>query len=97
MFASTFLLLRFSRLVESLCVLMPQEFNVSLLAPCLGLGMREISGGQKSPLFEAARVATLDRVTSVVQQLPAVHQVLQPFLPVEPTTYWSKLSDLFGN
>ncbi|XP_036083328.1 huntingtin isoform X2 [Rousettus aegyptiacus] len=73
------------------------EFNVSLLAPCLGLGMREISGGQKSPLFEAARVATLDRVTSVVQQLPAVHQVLQPFLPAEPTTYWSKLSDLFGD
>lgn len=69
---------------------------MSLLAPCLGLGMREISAGQKSPLFEAARAATLDRVTSVVQQLPAVHQVFQPFLPTEPAAYWSKLDDLFG-
>ncbi|XP_066242929.1 huntingtin isoform X4 [Saccopteryx leptura] len=77
--------------------MMNSEFNVSLLAPCLGLGMREVSGGQKSPLFEAARVATLDRVTSVVQQLPAVHQVFQPFLPTEPTAYWSQLSDLFGD
>ncbi|KAM8804110.1 huntingtin [Rhynchonycteris naso] len=77
--------------------MMNSEFNVSLLAPCLGLGMCEVSGGQKSPLFEAARVATLDRVTSVVQQLPAVHQVFQPFLPAEPSAYWSQLSDLFGD
>ena len=59
--------------------------------------MREISGGQKSPLFEAARLATLDRVTSLVQQLPATHHVFQPFLPVEPTAYWNKLNDLFGS
>lgn len=59
--------------------------------------MREISGGQRSPLFEAARMATLDRVTVVVQQLPAVHQAFQPFLPPQPATYWSKLDDLFGN
>lgn len=74
-----------------------QEFNLSLLAPCLGLGLRDLSGGQKSPLFEAARMVTLDRMTSMVQQLPAVHQVFQPFLPLEPTAYWNKLDDLFGN
>ncbi|XP_053779195.1 huntingtin isoform X3 [Desmodus rotundus] len=73
------------------------EFNVSLLTPCLGLGAREISGGRKSPLFEAARVATLDRVTSMVQQLPAVHDVFQPFLPAEPTACWSQLNELFGD
>lgn len=73
-----------------------QEFNLSLLAPCLGLGLREISGGQRSPLFEAARAATLDRVRVVVQQLPAVHRALQPFLPVQPTAYWGKLGGLFG-
>lgn len=66
------------------------------MAPCLGLGMREISGGQESPLFEAARTATLDRVTVVVQQLPAVHEAFQPFLPTQPSAYWSKLDDLFG-
>lgn len=74
-----------------------QEFNLSLLAPCLGLGLREISGGQKSPLFEAAQMVTLERMASMVQQLPAVHQVFQPFLPVEPNAYWNKLDDLFGN
>ncbi|XP_025145412.3 huntingtin isoform X3 [Bubalus bubalis] len=77
--------------------MMHSEFNLSLLAPCLGLGMREISGGQESPLFEAARTATLDRVTVVVQQLPAVHQAFQPFLSAQPTAYWSKLDDLFGD
>uniref|UniRef100_A0A8I6A113 Huntingtin n=1 Tax=Rattus norvegicus TaxID=10116 RepID=A0A8I6A113_RAT len=77
--------------------MMSSEFNLSLLAPCLSLGMSEIANGQKSPLFEAARRVTLDRVTNVVQQLPAVHQVFQPFLPTEPTAYWSKLNDLFGD
>lgn len=77
--------------------MMSSEFNLSLLAPCLSLGMSEITNGQKSPLFEAARSVTLDRVTNVVQQLPAVHQVFQPFLPTESTAYWSKLNDLFGD
>jgi huntingtin len=79
------------------CKLLTQEFNLSLLAPCLSLGMSEIANGQKSPLFEAARGVILNRVTSVVQQLPAVHQVFQPFLPIEPTAYWNKLNDLLGN
>ncbi|XP_037064081.1 huntingtin isoform X3 [Peromyscus leucopus] len=77
--------------------MMSSEFNLSLLAPCLSLGMSEIATGQKSPLFEAARGVILDRVTSVVQQLPAVHQVFQPFLPTEPTAYWNKLNDLLGD
>lgn len=74
-----------------------QEFNISLLAPCLGVGVQEISGGQKSALFEAAREATLDRVASAVQPLPAAHQAFPPSLPAEPTAYWSQLNDLFGN
>uniref|UniRef100_A0A8C0WEB4 Huntingtin n=1 Tax=Castor canadensis TaxID=51338 RepID=A0A8C0WEB4_CASCN len=77
--------------------MMNSEFNLSLLAPCLSLGMSEIASGQKSPLFEAARGVTLDRVTSIVQQLPSVHQVFQPFLPSETTAYCSKLNDLFGD
>ncbi|KAM5271600.1 huntingtin [Ctenodactylus gundi] len=77
--------------------MMSSEFNLSLLAPCLSLGVSEVAAGQKSPLFEAARGVTLDRVTSVTEQLPAAHQVFQPFLPPEPTAYWSKLNDLFGD
>lgn len=59
--------------------------------------MSEISGGQRSPLFEAAREVTLARVSSTVQQLPAAHHVFQSDLPAEPAAYWSKLNDLFGN
>ncbi|XP_012667730.2 huntingtin [Otolemur garnettii] len=82
---------------EMSAFMMNPEFNLSLLAPCLSLGMGEISAGQKSPLFEAACEVTLGRVASLVQQLPAVHHVFQPCLPSGPTTYWSKLSDLFGD
>ncbi|XP_064509435.1 huntingtin isoform X5 [Pseudopipra pipra] len=74
-----------------------KEFNLSLLAPCLSLGMNEISRDQKSSLFETARRVTLDHVSSAVQNLPANHQVFQPLLPPEPSAYWKKLSDIFGD
>ncbi|XP_027542527.1 huntingtin isoform X5 [Neopelma chrysocephalum] len=74
-----------------------KEFNLSLLAPCLSLGMNEISRDQKSSLFETARRVTLDHVSSAVQNLPANHQVFQPLLPTEPSAYWKKLSDIFGD
>ncbi|NWW82021.1 HD protein, partial [Climacteris rufus] len=74
-----------------------KEFNLSLLAPCLSLGMNEMSRDQKSSLFETARRVTLDHVSSAVQNLPANHQVFQPLLPTEPSTYWKKLSDIFGD
>ncbi|XP_074848498.1 huntingtin isoform X2 [Carettochelys insculpta] len=74
-----------------------KEFNLSLLAPCLSLGMNEISEDQKSSLFETAYRVTLDHVSTIVQKLPATHQVFQPLQPVETSTYWSKLSDIFGD
>ncbi|NXM50968.1 HD protein, partial [Gymnorhina tibicen] len=74
-----------------------KEFNLSLLAPCLSLGMNELSRDQKSSLFETAQRVTLDHVSSAVQNLPANHQVFQPLLPTEPSAYWKKLSDIFGD
>ncbi|POI35942.1 hypothetical protein CIB84_000306, partial [Bambusicola thoracicus] len=74
-----------------------KEFNLSLLAPCLSLGMNEISRDQKSSLFEAARRVTLDHVSATVLNLPASHQVFQPLLPTEPSAYWKKLNDIFGD
>ncbi|NXJ12059.1 HD protein, partial [Odontophorus gujanensis] len=74
-----------------------KEFNLSLLAPCLSLGMTEISRDQKSSLFEAARRVTLDHVSTTVLNLPASHQVFQPLLPTEPSAYWKKLNDIFGD
>ncbi|NXG43244.1 HD protein, partial [Psilopogon haemacephalus] len=74
-----------------------KEFNLSLLAPCLSLGMHEISRDQKSSFFETARRVTLDHVSAAVQHLPASHQVFHPLLPTEPSAYWKKLSDIFGD
>ncbi|XP_047903319.2 huntingtin isoform X3 [Anser cygnoides] len=74
-----------------------KEFNLSLLAPCLSLGMNEISRDQKSSLFETSRRVTLDHVSTTVLNLPANHQVFQPVLPTEPSAYWKKLSDIFGD
>jgi len=59
--------------------------------------MSEISRDQKSSFFETARRVTLDHVSTTVQNLPANHQVFQPLLPAEPSAYWKKLSDIFGN
>lgn len=59
--------------------------------------MHEISRDQKSSLFEAARRVTLDHVSATVLNLPASHQVFQPLLPTEPSAYWKKLNDIFGN
>uniref|UniRef100_A0A8C8S588 Huntingtin n=1 Tax=Pelusios castaneus TaxID=367368 RepID=A0A8C8S588_9SAUR len=74
-----------------------KEFNLSLLAPCLSLGMNKITENQKSSLFETARRVTLDHVSTIVQKLPASHQVFQPLQPVETSAYWNKLSDIFGD
>ncbi|KFZ60781.1 Huntingtin, partial [Podiceps cristatus] len=74
-----------------------KEFNLSLLAPCLSLGMNEVSRDQKSSFFETARRVTLDHVSATVQYLPANHQVFQPLLPTEPSAYWKKISDIFGD
>ncbi|XP_030306272.1 huntingtin [Calypte anna] len=74
-----------------------KEFNLSLLAPCLSLGMNELSRDQRSSFFETARRVTLDHVSAIVENLPANHQVLQPLLPTEPSPYWKKLNDIFGD
>ncbi|XP_019381604.1 PREDICTED: huntingtin isoform X1 [Gavialis gangeticus] len=74
-----------------------KEFNLSLLCPCLSLGMNEMSGDQKTSLFETARRVTLDHVSTSVQKLPANHQVFQPLQPIETSAYWNKLSVIFGD
>ncbi|XP_060634006.2 huntingtin isoform X2 [Anolis sagrei] len=76
--------------------MMHKDFNISLLAPCLSLGMHEISKDQKR-LFETARRVTLNHVTAVVKKLPTNHHVFQPLQPFETSVYWNKLSDIFGD
>uniref|UniRef100_A0A6I8NFD9 Huntingtin n=1 Tax=Ornithorhynchus anatinus TaxID=9258 RepID=A0A6I8NFD9_ORNAN len=78
--------------------MLSKDFNLSLLAPCLSLGMNEMSGERKkSGLFETARAVTLGHVSRIVSQFPAGHRVFEPLQPVEISAYWSDLADLFGN
>ncbi|XP_075426386.1 huntingtin isoform X2 [Ascaphus truei] len=74
-----------------------KEFNLSLLAPCLALGVNQFSGEENRTLFETALTVTLDLISQSVQQVPASHQVLQPLLQVESTAYWDTLSIIFGD
>ncbi|XP_044273862.1 huntingtin isoform X3 [Varanus komodoensis] len=73
-----------------------KDFNISLLAPCLRLGMNEIFKDQKS-LFETARTVTLSHVTAVVKDLPTNHHIFQPLQAIETSAYWNKLSTIIGD
>uniref|UniRef100_A0A8C6Y6F0 Huntingtin n=1 Tax=Naja naja TaxID=35670 RepID=A0A8C6Y6F0_NAJNA len=81
---------------ELLPFMMHQDFNISLLTPCLSLGGQELSRGLRSH-FEAARLVTLHQVTEVVNKLPAGHQVFQPMQPMGSSPYWNKLSNIYGD
>ncbi|KAM4708326.1 huntingtin [Discoglossus pictus] len=71
-----------------------KQFNLSLLAPCLALGVEQISGEQNT-FFQTSHTLLLDLISQCVQQLPEGHQVLQPLQQTESSDYWDKLSILF--
>ncbi|XP_063313793.1 huntingtin [Pelobates fuscus] len=72
-------------------------FNLSLLVPCLELGVNQIVGEQNSTLFEGTHTVILDLISHNVQQLPNIHHPLHPMQLVEKTEYWEKLSLLYGD
>ncbi|XP_062991957.1 huntingtin isoform X2 [Elgaria multicarinata webbii] len=73
-----------------------KDFNISLLAPCLSLGMNDICKNQKRLFGTACRV-TLSHVTAVIKELPTNHHIFQPLQPIETSAYWNKLSDIIGD
>ncbi|MGH0145646.1 UNVERIFIED_CONTAM: hypothetical protein FKN15_005980 [Acipenser sinensis] len=77
-------------------IMVSKEFNLNLLAPCLSVGLKRVSGEQGSALFETTLRVTLEQVSSSAQLLPSSHQVFQPLLSPGNTTYWNKLSDVYG-
>ncbi|XP_041123293.1 huntingtin isoform X1 [Polyodon spathula] len=82
---------------EDLCsIMVSKEFNLNLLAPCLSVGLKRVSGEQGSALFETTLTVTLEQVSSFSQLLPSSHQVFQPLLSPGNTTYWNKLSNIYG-
>uniref|UniRef100_A0AAX7T067 Huntingtin n=1 Tax=Astatotilapia calliptera TaxID=8154 RepID=A0AAX7T067_ASTCA len=70
------------------------EFNLSLLCPCLSMGMQRLARGQGSLLLETALQVTLEQLAGVTGSLPAPHQSFLP--PSQPQPYWDQLGDVYG-
>lgn len=71
-----------------------QEFNLSLLCPCLSMGVQRLVRGQGSLLLETALQVTLEQLAGVTGSLPVPHQ---SFLPTsQPQPYWDQLADVYG-
>uniref|UniRef100_A0A673B0I3 Huntingtin n=1 Tax=Sphaeramia orbicularis TaxID=375764 RepID=A0A673B0I3_9TELE len=68
-----------------------KEFNLSLLCPCLSMGVQRLARGQGSLLLETALQVTIEQLAGVTQSLPAPHQSFLP--PSQPQPYWEKLAD----
>ncbi|XP_070782771.1 huntingtin [Enoplosus armatus] len=70
-----------------------KEFNLSLLCPCLSMGVQRLARGQGSLLLETALQVTLEQLAGVTGSLPVPHQSFLP--PSQPQTYWDQLADVY--
>ncbi|XP_068132416.1 huntingtin isoform X2 [Hyperolius riggenbachi] len=82
---------------ERLAFMNSKEFNISLLGPCLAMGVNQISADQSSNFFETTRSILLDHISQAVQQLPDSHQIFQPLHPMDKDPYWEKIITLLGD
>uniref|UniRef100_A0A3Q3IE51 Huntingtin n=1 Tax=Monopterus albus TaxID=43700 RepID=A0A3Q3IE51_MONAL len=71
-----------------------QEFNLSLLCPCLSIGLQRLARGQGSLLLETTLQVTLEQLAGVTGSLPVPHQSFLP--PSLPQPYWEQLADVYG-
>ncbi|XP_029003090.1 huntingtin isoform X3 [Betta splendens] len=70
-----------------------KEFNLSLLCPCLSMGVQRIARNQGSLLLETALQVTLEQIAGVTGSLPLPHQSFLP--PAHPQPYWEQLADVY--
>ncbi|XP_035993085.1 huntingtin isoform X2 [Fundulus heteroclitus] len=70
-----------------------KDFNLSLLCPCLSLGVQRLTRGKGSLLLETALQVTLRQLAEVTGSLPVPHQSFLP--PPEPQPYWNQLGDVY--
>ncbi|XP_034402008.1 huntingtin isoform X2 [Cyclopterus lumpus] len=70
-----------------------KEFNLSLLCPCLSMGMQRLARGQGSLLLETALQVTLERLAGVTGSLPVPHQSFLP--PAQSQPYWNQLAAVY--
>ncbi|XP_067354239.1 huntingtin isoform X1 [Channa argus] len=70
-----------------------KEFNLSLLCPCLSMGVQRMARNQGSLLLETALQVTLEQMAAVTGSLPVPHQSFLP--PSKPQPYWQQLADVY--
>ncbi|KAM8879267.1 huntingtin isoform 7-T7 [Spinachia spinachia] len=70
-----------------------KDFNLSLLCPCLSMGMQRLARGQGALLLETALQVTLKRLAGVTGSLPLPHQSFLP--PAQSQPYWNQLAALY--
>ncbi|XP_047435093.1 huntingtin isoform X2 [Mugil cephalus] len=70
-----------------------KEFNLSLLCPCLSMGVQRLARGQGSLLLETALQVTLEQLAGVTGSLPVPHQSFLP--PAQREPYWDKLGEVY--
>ncbi|XP_036790015.1 huntingtin isoform X4 [Oncorhynchus mykiss] len=74
-----------------------KDFNLSLLCPCLSLGVQRLTRGQGSLLLETALAVMLDHLSRVTQLLPVPHRsFLPPAKPDPAEPYWDNLAIVYG-
>eukprot|EP00066_Takifugu_rubripes_P022022 XP_011611288.1 PREDICTED: huntingtin isoform X1 [Takifugu rubripes] len=72
-----------------------QEFNLSLLCPCLSLGVQRLLRGQGSLLLETALQVTLEQLAGATGLLPVPHH---SFIPTShPQSHWKQLAEVYGD
>uniref|UniRef100_A0A665U8I2 Huntingtin n=1 Tax=Echeneis naucrates TaxID=173247 RepID=A0A665U8I2_ECHNA len=71
-----------------------KDFNLSLLCPCLSMGVQRLARSQGSLLLETALQVTLEQLAEITSSLPAPHH---SFLPLaQPQAYWSRVANIYG-
>ncbi|KAM9314624.1 huntingtin isoform 2-T2 [Pholidichthys leucotaenia] len=78
---------------DLLSIMSCKEFNLSLLCPCLSMGVQRIARGQGSLLLETALQVTLEQMAGVTGSLPVPHQSFLP--PPQPEPYWDQLGEVY--
>ncbi|XP_044202216.1 huntingtin isoform X1 [Thunnus albacares] len=78
---------------DLLNVMSCKDFNLSLLCPCLSMGVQRLARGQGSLLLETALRVTLEQLAGVTQSLPAPHQSFLP--PSQSQPYWDQLAVVY--
>lgn len=82
---------------DRLAFITNKKFNMSMLGPCLALGVNQMIADQDSSFFETTQSVLLDLISQTVQQLPDTHQIFQPLKPMEKDSYWEKLIIVLGD